>query len=67
MISITSEEYHCLRNDYAGLCLSCSEVVESGVEPDAEGYECEACGSNSVCGIEQALLLGELDITSDEE
>ena len=44
-----------------GICLACGEQTD-GVEPDAEGYECEICGRRTVMGVPQALLAGELDI-----
>ena len=50
-----------------GLCLKCNEIQEGGCEPDAEGYECSACGEMAVCGIEQALILGRIDIISEDE
>jgi hypothetical protein len=33
-----------------------------GVEPDARGYECECCGKHRVYGLEEALLMGVIDI-----
>lgn len=41
--------------DNPGFCLECGEEAE-GVEPDAEGYECEACGAEAVYGAEQILI-----------
>ncbi len=38
-----------------GFCTACGERQE-GVEPDAERYECEACGENRVYGAEQIIL-----------
>ncbi len=38
-----------------GFCTACGERHE-GVEPDAERYECEACGKNRVYGAEQIIL-----------
>lgn len=38
-----------------GFCLECG-AEHDGVEPDAEGYECEECGAMEVCGAEQCLL-----------
>jgi hypothetical protein len=67
MTSITSEEYHQHRGDYDGLCLSCRAWTYGDTDPDTEGGVCDNCGESSVCGTEQALILGELDITSDEE
>jgi predicted RNA-binding Zn-ribbon protein involved in translation (DUF1610 family) len=39
-----------------GFCLACGEEV-SGVEPDAERYECESCGERKVYGAEQLLIM----------
>ena len=39
----------------SGICTACYEVAY-GVEPDAEGYQCESCGALAVCGAEQFLL-----------
>ena len=62
MISLTESEYIEACNNYQGICLAC-EALQDGVEPDAEGYECESCGEHKVTGIEEALLMGELDIS----
>ena len=39
-----------------GICAECRDVTY-GVEPDAERYECDACGAMAVYGAEQYLLL----------
>lgn len=44
-----------------GICLHCGEN-RYGVEPDAEGYKCDSCGSNAVMGIEMALVIGRIRI-----
>ena len=44
-----------------GICTECC-TVQSGVEPDAEGYICEECGADAVMGIENAIISMELDI-----
>ena len=62
VIVISEEEYAHHSNDYDGLCLSCGAWSSGGVEPDAENYKCEACGERAVCGAEQALLMGKLDV-----
>jgi hypothetical protein len=42
--------------DNPGLCIACGEEVY-GIEPDAEGYACEACGAEeAVYGAEELLL-----------
>ena len=43
-------------NSYPGFCLECGDNVDN-VEPDAENYECEACGSFRVCGAELVLAM----------
>ena len=63
-MNMTEEEYHSYTNDFAGYCTSCKDVTNhSGVEGDAEGYECEECGESTVMGVEQALLMGHISIT----
>ena len=42
--------------DNPGFCLACGNEAH-GVEPDAERYECEACGAPLVYGAEQLLLM----------
>ncbi len=61
MISIDEAEYKEACDNYQGICLTCGEF-QDGVEPDAENYECESCGVDQVFGVEQALIMGELDI-----
>lgn len=39
-----------------GFCRYCGEEA-TGVEPDAERYECDSCGKRGVYGAEQILLL----------
>ena len=42
-------------DEYMGICLGCgAEAV--GVEPDARGYECDACGAHKVYGAEEILI-----------
>jgi len=41
--------------DNPGFCLACGAEID-GVEPDAENYECENCGSWQVFGAEELLL-----------
>ena len=42
--------------DSPGICLACGEDAD-GCEPDARGYECEACGEPRVYGAEECLLV----------
>jgi hypothetical protein len=41
--------------DTVGLCLACGEYHD-GIEPDARGYTCEACGADKVYGLEEIVL-----------
>jgi len=41
--------------DNPGFCLSCGFEAD-GVEPDAEKYECEACGEPTVYGAQELLI-----------
>lgn len=44
--------------DNPGLCTACGAEVD-GCEPDARGYDCEACGeAGTVYGAEELLLAG---------
>jgi hypothetical protein len=59
---IDEQDFRDAVNDNAGWCINCAEFTnDSGVEPDAENYECEVCGHNSVMGAEQALIEGYVD------
>ena len=62
-MKLTKEEYQESRDDCAGYCVDCDAITNtSDVEPDAEDYECESCGNDTVMGIEQALVIGYLII-----
>lgn len=41
--------------DDLGICRACGNE-QGGTEPDAEKYECEACGEAQVFGAEQLLV-----------
>lgn len=43
-------------DDNIGFCIACGAEA-SGVEPDAVGYECEACGAPKVYGAEELLIM----------
>lgn len=50
-------ERHNTTLDNPGICITCGNE-QDGCEPDAEEYECEACGEHKVYGAEQLLLMG---------
>ena len=66
-IKMTEEQYEEYRDDSCGICLECGDVTYGGVEPDAECYECEDCGEEKVYGIEEALLMGEIEIVDEQD
>ena len=43
-------------DEYTGFCIGCGAET-NGVEPDAERYACDECGSNLVYGAEKLILL----------
>jgi predicted RNA-binding Zn-ribbon protein involved in translation (DUF1610 family) len=46
-----------------GVCLSCGMVDEyAGCEPDARNYTCPDCGEGQLFGLEEALMMGCLEI-----
>lgn len=49
-----------------GGCRACGEIQE-GCEPDARGYECEACGKREVFGLEELVVMGEIEIVEDND
>jgi len=53
-----------LEDGTMGVCVACGEMAY-GVEPDARGYECDCCGKHRVYGLEEALLMGVIDIEDD--
>ena len=38
-----------------GICTACGEEAH-GVEPDAQDYRCEACGTFAMTGVESLLV-----------
>jgi len=66
IITISESEYEQHVEDYDGLCLACHEFTCGGVEPDANGYECENCGEMKVMGTEGALIAGLIDFGPED-
>lgn len=44
------------RETYIGYCRVCEDWTTDCVEPDAEDYECECCGNDSVIGADNWLM-----------
>jgi len=47
-----------------GVCLACGNV-QNGCEPDARKYKCEDCGEMEVYGIEEAVMMGAVDVEDE--
>jgi DNA-directed RNA polymerase subunit RPC12/RpoP len=62
---LSESEYMEHREEYGGLCVKCG-YDQWGVEPDAEKYKCEECGSRAVYGTENLLMMGRVDIVDDD-
>lgn len=63
MYECDQEEYEEHEESFDGICLACGEWTCGGVEPDARGYACEACGAHKVVGAAEALLMGHLNVS----
>lgn len=62
VFEVSADDYH---EDLNGICLGCGEVQYGGCEPDAERYRCESCGVNEVYGLQQALLMGRVNVQGE--
>jgi len=62
VVTVSQDDYEEATENYAGFCVACGKFTNDGVEPDAHGYECDCCGARKVCGAEDALLCGYIDI-----
>lgn len=54
-----------VRDGTMGVCLACGEDA-FGVEPDAHEYECESCGAHKVYGLEEAVIMGAVDVREED-
>lgn len=65
-MKMTTAQYHEACDENAGYCAQCDGLtVESGVEPDASGYDCPGCPWKAVMGVEQALIEGRIEVSDD--
>jgi len=65
-VNVSQDDYDDLIINDGGICRHCGEYTY-GIEPDARGYTCDACGRDEVYGIEELLRMGELHIEEDED
>lgn len=50
--------------DYAGFCTACGAEV-GGIEPYARNCICDECDNNSVFGVEELLMMGEIEFIAE--
>jgi hypothetical protein len=58
---LTVQEYLALEADHQGVCLRYG-VWSGGTDPGAAAARCGTCGTLAVHGVEQALLMGAVQI-----
>lgn len=63
--SISLQELLQHQNNYDGVCTHCGLWTAGGVEPDADDYECEACGEHTVVGAELAFVRDDIEVEGD--
>lgn len=61
-IRISEARYVSLSENYGGFCLTCGAEAY-GVEPDARNYTCDVCGEPQVYGVEELLVMGQIEFT----
>ena len=62
---LSGDNYRDACNNSEGRCLGCGATAD-GVEPDAREYLCDECGEHQIYGIEELLLMGEVEILDEE-
>lgn len=69
MFDMTASEYDEYIASNAGGCTQCGEIDEDNFyEPDAKFCDCPMCGAQmSVYGIEELLLMGQINFVDEEE
>jgi len=65
-LKLTESTFRHLANEYQGICVYCGSA-QDGCEPDARRYECEECGTKTVYGTEELLLMGRLTLVESPD
>ena len=66
VLIMDAHELRELEMDHGGMCFKCGELAE-GVELDAAGYKCYSCREMKVYGLENAMLLGRIQLKGKTE
>lgn len=68
-MKLTVNQYMSAQDNYEGYCTSCDLLTRDSTEPDAENYNCPECEEHTVMGVDNALMMGliEIDDEADDE
>lgn len=53
--------------EYEGFCTTCGDFTRGECEPDGREYECPDCGERTVYGAEEAMMMGLLEISHEDD
>ena len=65
IVTMRESDFHDLDSRMIGICLECGAEREM-CEPDASHYDCEECGMNEVYGVQELLLMGNIEFGEEE-
>ncbi len=67
-LDLTPSEYQDHDDSNDGYCVQCNAITRSGdTEPDAREYPCPDCNGTNCYGIQEALLMGKLNIIDGDD
>lgn len=67
-MKMSVEDYENDVVEFNGYCKACDKVTTfGGVEADARGYECDVCHGKTVLGIEEAIMMGHIEVEEEED
>lgn len=67
MIYMHSDDYqHEVMEGGHGYCIGCSREHPEYVDPDGREIVCESCGTPTVYGLEELLVMGKVEFTDGE-
>lgn len=65
-IRMSQADYRDAEGMMLGYCVTCGEEGGESVEPDARKYPCDRCGTNTVYGAQELLLMGLITFTDED-
>ena len=67
MICISEDRFSEATENYEGFCTVCNDFTTGQCEPDARKYHCESCENDTVYGAEEALIMGLISFSEEED